>query len=145
VRPRWTNNRQTGEFSAPRRSPPVAFDRLLETRCTIYHCATRPNRRSWSHNHPERGECRLSKTRLVVCLTLPTTRNSGGAMRNSTQLHCFLGLLALIMSSDVSGFSSTYCLEKTTPNIVISQYNCPPGTCRCPHGGCSYKCSCPKQ
>ena len=50
--------RRATRFSASARST-GGFDRLPRTRHAICRCSRRPKGRSWPHNDPESGECRL--------------------------------------------------------------------------------------
>jgi hypothetical protein len=58
-RKRCAPMRAEQRLSAPRRSRPAAFDRLLRTRCAIYRCRNAPKGRSRQPNRPESGECRF--------------------------------------------------------------------------------------
>jgi hypothetical protein len=53
-------------MQAKRRASPAPsqsidrFDRLVPARSAICRCTRRPKERTWSHNHRESGECRLT-------------------------------------------------------------------------------------
>ena len=66
--------------------------------------------------------------------------SQGERMGRGPGLFCFLGLLGLIISSDVSGVSEGGCLPRNPDNVIIAQYSCPPGTCKCTNGGCAKQC-----
>jgi hypothetical protein len=66
--------------------------------------------------------------------------SQGERMWRGPGLFCFLGLLGLIISSDVSGVSEGGCLPRNSDNMIIAQYSCPPGTCQCTNGGCAKQC-----